>query len=192
MQSDLLLQTLNLIRPLSGKLQERLAESLKEEHFPKKHLLLKQGDTCRRIYFIVEGLARAFYFTSSEKECTAWFMRQGDVMISVYSFFTQQPSPENVELLEDSTLQYISWGQLQGIYADFPEFNYHGRVVTEKYYMESERRAILLRNGTALDRYNLLLKMHPDIIQRVPLWMIASHLNVSHEALCRIRARKSQ
>jgi len=192
MQLDLLLQTLNFIRPLSGRLQDRLSECLREEHFPRKHVLQRQGDTCRKIYFIVEGLARAYYISERDRQCTTWFMRQGDVMISVFSFFTQQPAAEYVELLEDSRLQSISWTQLQGIYADFPEFNYHGRVLTEKYYIESEQRAILLRNGTAIDRYNLLLKMHPDIIHRVPLWMIASHINVSHEALSRIRAQQFQ
>lgn len=192
MQTDFILQTLNFIRPLSAKLQDRLTECLKEEAFPKKHILQRQGDTCRKIYFIVKGMARSYYFTSQEKQCTSWFMRQGDVMISVYSFFTQQPAEENIELLENSTLQSISWTQLQGIYADFPEFNYHGRVLTEKYYMESEQRFLLLRNGTAFERYELLLKLHPDIIHRAPLWMIATHLNISPEALCRIRAQHLQ
>lgn len=192
MQIDAILQTLHFIKPLSGKLQDRLADCLREEHLPKKHLLQRQGETCRKIYFIVNGMARAYYLTGKGKECTTWFMRQGDVMISVYSFFTQQPAQENMELLEDSLLQSVSWTQLQGIYADFPEFNYHGRVLTEKYYIESEHRAMLLRNGSAIDRYNLLLQMHPDIVQRVPLWMIASHINVSHEALSRIRAQQYQ
>jgi CRP/FNR family transcriptional regulator, anaerobic regulatory protein len=70
MQTDQLLQTLNFIRPLSGKLQDRLNESLREEVLPKKHVLQRQGDTCRRIYFIVRGLARAFYTSDSDRECT--------------------------------------------------------------------------------------------------------------------------
>ncbi|PTR00071.1 hypothetical protein C8P68_102903 [Mucilaginibacter yixingensis] len=113
-------------------------------------------------------------------------------MISVYSFYTQQPATETIELLEDSTLLLLSWAQMQAIYADFPEFNFIGRMLTEKYYMASEQRTNLLQNGTAIERYNLLLKTHPDIIQRVPLWMVASHLNVSHEALCRIRGQQLQ
>jgi CRP-like cAMP-binding protein len=189
---DFLLQTLNFIKPLSAKLQERIADSLREERLPAKHLLLEQGQTSRKIYFIVAGMARAYYLAENGRQCTTWFMRQGDVMISVLSFFTQQPATEFVELLEDSCLQSISWSQLQGIYADFPEFNYHGRVLTEKYYIESEQRANLLRNGTAIERYNLLLQMHPDIVQRVPLWMIASHINVSHEALSRVRSQHRQ
>lgn len=192
MDATLLLQTLNFIQPMSGKLQQRFAECLEAEQFPKKHLLLTPGQTCRKIYFILEGLARAWYLTDKQKECTTWFMRQGDMMISVHSFYTQQPATETIELLEDSNLLSLTWAQVQSIYAEFPEFNFIGRILTEKYYIASEHRAILLRNGTAIDRYNLLLQMHPDIIQRVPLWMVASHLNVSHEALCRIRGQQFQ
>lgn len=189
MDATLLLQTLNLIRPISAGLQQRFAECLEEEHLPKKHILLKPGQTCRKIYFISSGLARAWYLTDKQKECTTWFMRQGDIMISVFSFYTQQPASETIELLENSTILSLTWTQVQGIYADFPEFNFIGRLLTEKYYIQSEQRAILLRSGSAIDRYQLLLQMHPDIIQRVPLWMVASHLNVSHEALCRIRGQ---
>jgi len=189
MDATLLLQTLNLIRPVSGQLQQRFAENLQEEHLPKKHHLLQPGQTCRKIWFITRGLARAYYHTDKQKECTTWFMREGDLMISVYSFYTQQPASETIELLEDSSLLSLTWSQVQAIYADYPEFNFIGRILTEKYYIASEQRTNLLRNGTAIDRYNLLIQMHPDIIQRVPLWMIASHLNVSHEALCRIRGQ---
>jgi CRP-like cAMP-binding protein len=189
MDTTLLLQTLNFIRPLSGGLQERFASCLVEETYPKRHILLSPGQTCRKVWFIVKGLTRAYHYTEKEKECTTWFMREGDLMISVYSFYTQQPSRETIEILEECTLQSITWTQLQAIYADFPEFNFIGRLVTEKYYIASEQRSMLLRNGTAIERYHLLLQQHPDIIHRVPLWVIASHLNVTHEALCRIRAK---
>lgn len=190
MDTDLLLQKLNLIQPLSRRIQERLADSLAEEHYPRKHRLLSQGQVCRRIYFIGSGFARAWYLNPDGRECTSWFMRQGDFMISVYSFFTQEPAPENIELLEDSGLLSLSWTALQGLYADFPEFNLIGRKITEMYYILSEQRQILLRQGSPLERYELLLKMHPDILQRVSLKIIASHLNVTHEGLCRIRARQ--
>jgi len=192
MEADLLLQILNFIHPLSAHLQERIKSCLIEEIQPKKHLLLRAGDVSRKIYFMKTGFARAWYQTRSGKECTNWFMGQGDLMISVYSFYMQQPSGENIELLENSTIQSMSWTSVQGIYADFPEFNLIGRILTEKYYIASEQRALLLRTGTALERYELLLQMHPHILQKAPLCHIASHLNVSHEALSRIRNRQFQ
>ncbi len=191
MDGDLLLQTLNMIQPLSANLQSRVLECITEKEFSKKNLLLSFGQTSSWIYFIKSGFARAYYHTRGGKECTSWFMGKGDIMISIYSFYTQQPAQENIELLEDSLIQSISWTVLQGIYADFPELNYIGRILTEKYYIASEQRAILLRSGTAGERYQLMLQLHPQILQKASLVNIASYLNVSHEALCRIRAKQS-
>jgi hypothetical protein len=44
------------------------------------------------------------------------------------------------------------------------------------------------RFNTAQERYVILLKTFPQIIQRVPLKHIASYLGVSQETLSRIRA----
>lgn len=189
MDTTLLIQTLNFIAPLSSKIQERLHEYLIEEKFHKRHILVKEGQVAKRIYFINEGFARA-YFNHDAKECTTWFMGTGDFMISVFSFFTQQPAVENIELLEDTTLLSLTWTQLQNIYADFVEFNFVGRLITEKYYMMSEERAILHRTLSALERYKIMIRKYPLIMQKAKLGQIASYLDMSQETLSRIRANK--
>lgn len=189
MDTSLLIQTLNFIAPLSSKIQDRLHEYLVEEKYPKRHLLIWEGQIAKRIYFIKEGFARA-YFYHDAKERTTWFMGTGDFMISVFSFFTQQPAVENVELLEDSILLSLTWTQLQNIYADFTEFNFVGRIITEKYYIMSEERAILHHSLSAIERYKLLMKKYPQIIQKAKLGQIASYLDMSQETLSRIRGNK--
>jgi CRP-like cAMP-binding protein len=189
MDTSLLIQSLNFITPLSSRIEERLNEYLVEEIFSKKHLLVKEGSTAKRIYFISRGFARAYFFRES-KEFTSWFMGAGDFMISVYSFFTQKPAVENIELLEDSTLISLTWAQLQTLYADFPEFNFVGRLITEKYYMMSEERAVLHRTLSAPERYKVLLKTYPEIMQKAKLGQIASYLDMSQETLSRIRGTR--
>ncbi|MEO7215562.1 Crp/Fnr family transcriptional regulator [Mucilaginibacter sp.] len=190
MEADLF-QTLAFIAPLSAGLQKAFGNYIVEETYAKKHRLLDEGQVCKRVYFIKKGFARAYYLAKDGKECTCWFMGTGDIMISVYSFLTQRPAAENIEILEDSIIQSISWNQLQSIYADFPEYNYIGRIVTEKYYILSEERALLLRTSTAEERYHLLLKTHPGILQKASLGQIASYLCISQETLSRVRGRKS-
>ncbi len=190
MEADLF-KTLAFIAPLSAGLQQAFNNYIVEEKFPKKHRLLKEGQVCKQVYFIKKGFARAYHLSPDGRECTSWFMGTGDIMISVYSFLTQQPAAEYIELLEDSMIQSITWNQLQSIYADFPEYNYIGRIVTEKYYILSEERALLLRTSTATERYQLLLKTHPAILQKASLGQIASYLGISQETLSRVRSRRA-
>ncbi len=185
-----LLETLSFIAPLPAPLQKRVNEEVITEHFSHKHLLLKPGETSRRLYFIRSGFLRAFFIDELGKECTTWFMGKGDLMISVYSFFTQKPAYEYIEVLQDCKLQSISWQQLNAYYADFPQGNLLGRIVTQKYYILSEERAIFLRTQTPTLRYEKLLELHPDIEQQTSQTNIASYLGISRETLSRIRRKK--
>lgn len=183
-----LFATLNNIQMLPPDLRLRLNELVVEESFPKKALLLKAGMVSHRIYFIKKGFVRAFYFKDSNAY-TTWFMGEGEIIISVYSFFSRKPSFESIEVLEDCVLQSISWEQLQEIYHTFPTFNVTGRIITEQYYIRREERAIDLQTLTATKRYEKLLADYPRIAQIASLGQIATYLGIKQETLSRIRAK---
>ncbi|MDN3584022.1 Crp/Fnr family transcriptional regulator [Mucilaginibacter flavus] len=188
METNSLLSVLNNINILSPSIQTELQSYLVEYHFPKKALLLKEGQVAQRIYFVKEGFTRAYYHKKGN-EYTSWFMGQGEIILSVYSFFSRKPSFENIQVLEDSVLQSINWDQLQSIYKNHPEFNLTGRLITEQYYIRSEERTINLQTLTAKQRYENLLATYPGILQKASLGQIASFLSIKQETLSRIRAK---
>jgi CRP-like cAMP-binding protein len=183
-----LLKFLNSIHPLCNELVNYLMQNLQGEAFKKKEMLLEKGRVCNNIYFIEKGLIRCFYLLN-EKEVSSWFMKEGDVMISVESFFKQVPSYESIQALEDCKVYYINYNQLTYAYMKFVEFNFVGRVLTEKYYTLCEQRLYSLRMHKAAERYNDLLKNNPEIIQRVPSKHIASYLGISLETLSRVKSK---
>lgn len=185
-----LLAYLQNLHPLSPDLQTALTAMLRRDTYPRKHWLLQPEQVSDRLYFVEQGVVRGYYLKEG-REVTSWFMREGNFMISIISFYTRQPAREYVELLEDSTLWSISYAQLQQLYHDFPEFNVIGRLITETYYVLSEQRTQNLRMQTAPERYAQLLTDFPDIFGRVPLKYIASHLGISPETLSRLRARRN-
>ncbi|MBC8986674.1 Crp/Fnr family transcriptional regulator [Pedobacter sp. N36a] len=190
MDIDFMLTTLGFITPLSQQLQERFTAQIQQETIRKRTILLRQGETCRRIYFIKEGFARCYFLDKQGKECTTWFFNEGDFMISVHSFYTQKPAYENIEILEDCILQSISWLQIQAIYADTREGNHIGRVMSERYQIQSEERFILHRDSNPTERYKLLLEHYPGIEQKTTQTNIASYLGISRETLCRLKGKK--
>jgi CRP-like cAMP-binding protein len=183
-----LLDLFEKIHPLPDEFREDLQSNTVEKEHPRKTLLLKQGKTCKDIHFIVKGLARAFYF-KNDTDVTSWVMRENDLILSVNSFFRQQPSQENIELLEDSILISLSRDHLLNLYRNYPQFNYVTRVIMEHYYILSEERTYAMRMKTARERYEQLLEHDPQLFQRVPLKHIASYLGMKAETLSRIRAK---
>ncbi|HEX8659224.1 MAG TPA: Crp/Fnr family transcriptional regulator [Hymenobacter sp.] len=181
-----LLAFLHAVQPLGEELRAAILHRTVREELPARTLLLEPGKVARQVYFLETGLVRGYTLLHG-REISSWFMQAGDVVISIVRFFTQQPSEEYLELLEPAVVHAITYDQLQGLYRDFPEFNYVGRRLIEKYYVLSEQRAQHLRARTALERYELLLRDFPSVFQRVAVQHIASHLGMAPETLSRLR-----
>ncbi len=181
-----LIKFLGSVHPLSESLIDFLHRNLKARNLKKKDFLLKQGHVCRDVCFINKGLLRCFYFIE-DKDVSSWFMKEGDVIFSVGSFFNQTPSNESIQALEDTLLFYISFNELQFIYNNFSEFNFIGRVLTEKYYTMSEQRLYSMRMQKSTDRYAYLMNHYPDLILRVPSKFLASYLGVTDVTLSNIK-----
>lgn len=173
---------------ISEEAKTRLAESIEQINSKKGTLLLKGGEICRHIYFFEKGFARGF-FCKNGKEITSWFALENDVATSLYSFETQTPNFENIEILEDSTLYAISYENLQFLYRHYSEFNLLGRRLVEKYYVELMERTLSFQFQSARERYLQLLTHRPQILQRASLGYIASYLGISQETLSRIRTK---
>ncbi|MDO8998077.1 MAG: cyclic nucleotide-binding domain-containing protein [Sediminibacterium sp.] len=177
---------LTQIAQLSPGLIDFIESRIKTKHYPKKTLVQKAGQISENIYFVESGILRCFY-KKDDREISNWFMSEGDVIISVKSFYQRIPSLEYIEALENSELHYLNYTDLQHIYYNFPEFNLIGRILTEQYYILSEERNYTMRFNTAAERFKILKKSYPKIVNRVQAKYIASYLGITEETLSRIK-----
>jgi CRP-like cAMP-binding protein len=171
---------------MSEELKHYLLMNLDTKEVKKKEILLRAGRICQHIYFIEKGLLRCYYMQGQHEVCS-WFMKEGDVIASVESFFDQKESYESIQAVEDSVVHYISFQQLQYVYQTFIEFNYVGRELVQKYYKLSEQRLYSLRMQQAGERYQWLLNHHPELVLRVPAKFIASYLGIDETTLSKIK-----
>ncbi len=180
---------LESIYPLSDGLKDHLAKILKERVLLKKHFLLKAGHICRSICFIKKGLLRCFYIKGDHEVCS-WFMKEGDVIVSVESFFQQTESYESIQAVEDAEIFCIDHAELEHIYKNYPEFNFVSRVLLQKYYTLSEQRLYSLRMQRSQERYDYLMQHHGELVLRVPAKYLASYLGITEVTLSKIKGRK--
>jgi CRP-like cAMP-binding protein len=183
-----LFQHINTYHVLSMDAQEALQDCFEEVALSKNDYLVREGKICRHLYFLERGALRGYYNLDG-KEITHWFAFAEDFVTSFHSFTTQQPSVENIRLLEGSILWAISKEKLTGLLRRFHEIESLVRIAYEKYYIRLEERFVNAQFKTAAERYAQLLEETPYILERAPLGYVASYLGISQETLSRIRSR---
>lgn len=186
-QYEQLFKVFSQFGSLSNSLKQAIVQNSKVAKIGKKQKLLGEGEKSDCIYFIVNGAVRIFYLNKEGIETNTWFLFENELVISVYSFFTSQPSFECIETLEDCKFITLKKDKLDWLYHTFVEFNIIGRRLTELYYIRNEIQANSLRIFSAKERYQQLLNTQPQLLQRVLLGHIASYLGISAETLSRIR-----
>jgi CRP-like cAMP-binding protein len=172
---------------LSRRLKTRIRQKGKRMFFKKDVLIVKEGTMNEHLYFIVKGLARGFYYGKNDKEISAWFLGENNLIALAQSYYLKQPSRESIQALEDCELIRFSYYDLDRIYEDFPTFERFGRLWTMAYNFKWYNHAQELKNGTVEDRYKSLMQEDPSIIERVPKKYIASYLKTTPTHLSTIR-----
>jgi CRP/FNR family transcriptional regulator, anaerobic regulatory protein len=186
---DAFIQRLRTIHPVSEGL-ENAFRNLDIIEVPKGTVLLREGQTEDFGWIVIKGLLRSYYLKDGEEICSR-FNSENQIVLSVVSFYSRTPGYEFVETLEDCVLARAHYDTLQQIYRDFPEFNFHARVITEYYFTLSERRLYLLRRQSAEERYRYFMEHYPEWLQRIPLKYVATFLGMNLETLSRIRKKIS-
>src|SRR6476619_5555597 len=85
-----LFASLERFQPLTEEMKERLSSITTIKEFPKKTLLLKEGQVAHNACIVLKGLSRAYYITDG-KEITTRFMDEGYIITSWLSYYTQKP-----------------------------------------------------------------------------------------------------
>lgn len=173
---------------LQPSAEEAIKKCFEQKLLARGEWLLTEGKVCRHLYFLESGCLRGYY-TVDGREITHWFGFENDFVTSFHSFTTQEPSVENIQLLDGCVLWAITKEKLTALFNSFPEIERLVRIAYEKYYIRLEERFVNAQFKTAAERYNELLELRPHIIERVPLGYIASYLGISAETLSRIRSR---
>ncbi|WP_439183072.1 Crp/Fnr family transcriptional regulator [Carboxylicivirga taeanensis] len=156
----------------------------------KKKDLLVAGQVCGYLYFITKGCLRSYYIDTKGNDHIYQIRMDNNWISDLDSFYSQSPSKYNIEALEDTQLLRISRQRMDQLLIEIPSLERYFRILFQKAYINALNRLNATMWETAMDRYNNMLKEHPEVFQRVPLVYIASYLGITPESLSRIRKQK--
>ena len=168
------------------KRSQAMAEHLS---VPGKTVLLEEGKVADKLYMIRKGCLRLSFFNDG-RDITFQFFFEGDVVASFNSLHHRQPSLFSLETLEPAELSVIKKNDFYDLIQRIPSLRqaYEEKLI-ERFHAYQLLFLSRIRN-TPQQRYEELLKEHPDIIRRVPQHYIASYLGITPVSLSRIRNRR--
>ncbi|MFI2741757.1 Crp/Fnr family transcriptional regulator [Zhouia sp. PK063] len=181
-------KALNSIYALSEEAQSLILPLIETKSLKKDELILEHDEVCRSFYFIKSGFARIFYHKNG-KEITEWFAPQETFCFSIISFFDETPSNLVIECLEDSEVVYFGKEGLDILVKQNLEI---ANLLMSMYAASlklSQIRMDSIQFESAKQRYERLLELQPQILNKVPLHHIASYLGITAETLSRIRTQ---
>ncbi len=152
------------------------------------HILLHEGEIARESYFILTGCIRQFYIKDGDEKATAFYTENQPV--SPFTSITQQtPSRFFLSCVEDCTLIVLSDRNEKEMFKRLPHLETYCRVDVERQLGEQQENLAMFITSTPEERYLNLQKTRPDLLNRVPQYMLASFLGITPETLSRIRRR---
>ena len=153
----------------------------------KKEIILNQGDICRNVIFVVDGLLRMFFVDNYGEEKSFHFSFENTFSADYESFLKIIPSNYSIQALEDTTIVLMSYEMLHDGYKNLRNGEKLGRLLAEEYFFIFNDKIQAIYTQSPIERYNNLDKKFPNILQRIPQHYIASYLNVSSVHLSRLK-----
>ncbi|WP_044656736.1 Crp/Fnr family transcriptional regulator [Bacteroides congonensis] len=166
---------------------QALLDCMEEVHFKKKSLIVREGAKNSNLYFIKEGIWRAYYHKDGV-DSTIWFASEGEAAFSVWGYVENGYSLINIEAMCDSVAYCISRTALNHLFASSIGLANLGISLMNHQMLLQENWLISSGSPRAKERYLTLIKDTPELLQYVPLKHIASYLWITPQSLSRIRA----
>lgn len=165
-----------------------IVENTQVEFFKKGTIILKEGEVCTKCYFVLTGCVRQYQLVDGEEKTTAVFIEeQAAVLYS--SYMDKIPSKYYLSCVEDCILTTGTREQEQKLHKQFPKLEYLIHTLMPQDYSKIQERLDSLINHTPEERYLILMKNQPELLNRVPLYQLASYIGVTPESFSRIRKR---
>jgi len=147
--------------------------------------VISAGDMNPDIYVVVEGILRCWYW-DDDREITAFFSTLPTMAINYHTYYGNLPSFYNFQALTPSKLLHIKRADFNNLIEKYPDFaRWNLRLAQNQlFYFEIKRKC---NQGKAIDKYQSLIRELPDIMNTVPLQIVASYLGITPQHLSRLR-----
>ncbi len=160
-----------------------------QEEFPRKSLFIEAGKLCSFTYFVVAGSCYLYYLNENGDKNVIQFSLEGYWVSDLYSFFSGKNGIYYAETIEPVKVLGLTKVNHDLACASNHTVEHFFRILIQNAFVAIQQRLTRLNSASAEFRYNNLVRQHPDFVQRIPQYLIASYLGIKPQSLSRIRRK---
>ncbi len=146
--------------------------------YKRKTLLTAAGEVEKNLYFVMDGVQRAFYADEIHPDATIMFTYPHSFSGIADSFLTQTPSKYFFETLTTSHLLKTGFHQVSALMDKHHNIERWIRKATSFALAGTLERQIELMSFSAEEKFRTLLKRSPHVLQLIPHKYLASYLGL--------------
>lgn len=165
-----------------------LIHELQFQKIEKDAFLLKKGDICSSLCFVVSGSLYQYSADIDGNENVIDIHTTHDWVLNHKSFSLRKPSEMAIQACEDSGVYVLSIDAIHRLIAQSPSFLQMGAILEAA----TARIAFFDNNNTPDEKYRFILDNKPQLLQEFSQKVIASYLKMTPETLSRVRKRFSK
>jgi len=158
---------------------------------PRKALILREGQACNYLSYILLGAFRVYYVDEHLREITVKFAIADSWVTDMHCFLNDKPANLYIEAIDESCIYQVSATNLEKLLHHVPKFERFFRILSQYAYTREQFRNIENLSLSAEERYNSFLETYPRITQVATQKQIASYLGITPEFLSVLRKEKT-
>ena len=155
----------------------------------KKENLLFEGQICKYHYFVLGGCLIKFFVNEKGNEQTTEFAIEKWWITDHIAYEHQLPTEFYIQAVENSEILYIDNDSQEKLLTEFPKTERYFRFIYQRAFAAAQMRIKYLHAFSKEEFYNHLIEKHPEFVQRIPQYLIASYLGFTPEYLSEIRSK---
>jgi CRP-like cAMP-binding protein len=156
--------------------------------YKKGELMEREGEPTRWFGFVADGCFK--YVTqgiSDGREHITWFSFEGEFVGDYPHCLYGKPSQTTIEAMVSSRVHQVSDEQMMQLFRQNMQTMELRGIIAEHLLSQARARYLDFHRTTARERYDLLLRRCPGIVEHLPLNAIASFLNITPKTISQIR-----
>lgn len=178
MELEQLKQFISQLHPLKEEEYDAFLQGWQPLTCKRKVILTAAGETEHYLYFVLEGVQRAFYVGSDGREATLVFTYAPSFSGLADSFLTQTASNCFLETLTSSKFLRMSYKQLDSLMQQYPNIQKLVLKATAFALKGVLERQVELQCFSAEEKFRTLLTRSPHVLQLISHKYLASYLGI--------------